>query len=222
MNLTVACADVGSVKEGNFGWALRDLPGPLQETPEEASIREFTDAVVRRLKDGRSVALGFECPLFIPVRSKPERLTSARKGEGNRPWSAAGGSGSLVTGLAETAWMLSEIRTSLPNKPLVTFEWDEFEKTEGALLLWEAFITRGDKVGSHHGDAGAAVESFSRGVLGAEASGSTASSSKAFSPVNLDCIDERSVMSLIGMSLLHAGWTVDTDVLSSSCLVIPA
>ena len=42
MNLTVACADVGSVKEGNFGWALRDLPGPLQETPEEASIREFT------------------------------------------------------------------------------------------------------------------------------------------------------------------------------------
>jgi hypothetical protein len=222
MNLTVACADVGSVKDGNFGWALRDLPGPLQETPEEASIRELTDAVAGRLREGRSVALGFECPLFIPARSEPEGLTSARDGEGNRPWSAGAGSVSLVTGLAETVWVLSKLRTSLLDEPLVTFEWSEFETAEGALLLWEAFITRDDKAGSHHGDAGAAVESFCQGVPGAEVSGSKASGSRGSSPVDLNCIDEPSVMSLVGMSLLRAGWNVDTDVLSSPCLVIPA
>jgi hypothetical protein len=212
MNITVACADVGSVKSGNFGWALRDLPGPLQETPEEASIQEFANAVVKKLKAGRSVALGFECPLFIPVRSEPENLTSARDGESNRPWSAGAGSGSLVTGLAETVWILSEIRMSLPDEPLVAFEWSEFENAKGALLLWEAFITRDDKAGSHHGDAGAAVESFCRGVSGSGAS----------NPAGLNIIEEPNVLSLIGTSLLRAGWDVDMDILSSSCLVVAA
>jgi len=39
MNLTVVCADVGSIANGQFGWAIRDLPSHLQEVPESASIK---------------------------------------------------------------------------------------------------------------------------------------------------------------------------------------
>lgn len=101
MNLSVGCADIGSVLKGNFGWAIRDYPAPLQEVPSEASIIDFADALAQRLQRGRRVALGFECPLFVPLRSDPAELTRARSGEGNRAWSAGAGAGALVTGLTD-------------------------------------------------------------------------------------------------------------------------
>jgi len=113
MDITVACADVGSVSSGKFGWTIQDGSDPPDEPSERSSITEFADAVIERLEIGRSVALGFECPLFIPVREETDQLTSAREGEGNRPWSAGAGSGSLVTGLAETVWVFSRIREHL-------------------------------------------------------------------------------------------------------------
>jgi len=204
MNITVACADIGSVSSGKFGWALQDGLDSLEELPERNSLEDFADAVIERLKEGRSVALGFECPLFIPVRKKPEKLTSAREGEGNRPWSAGAGSGSLVTGLAETLWVFSRIREYMSSEPPVTTEWDEFQYMDGGLLLWEAFISADDKVGSHHGDAGAAVESFCKDL-----------------PPE-DMIDEENVFSLVGASLLRAGWDVDRDILSVPTLVVGA
>ena len=85
MNLTVACADVGSEANGNFGWAVRDLPGGAVEVPESGSMRAFADAIVERLRSKRSVAIGFECPLFVPLRAEPAELMRARAGEKNRP-----------------------------------------------------------------------------------------------------------------------------------------
>lgn len=204
MDIAVACADVGSVSSGKFGWALWDGSDSPEDPPERDSIAEFADAIVEQLEEGRSVALGFECPLFIPIRENPEHLTSARDGEGSRPWSAGAGSGSLVTGLAETVWVFSRIREHLSNEPPVTVDWNEFEDADGGLLLWEAFISGEDKVGSHHGDASAAVESFSRSLP----------------PENI--IEEENVFSLVGASLLRAGWDVDRDILSVPTLVVGA
>jgi hypothetical protein len=207
MNISVACADVGSVDKGNFGWALRDMPDDLEETPENASITEFADALIDRLEEGRSVALGFECPLFIPVRDDPKDLTKARDNEGSRAWSAGPGTGSLVTGLAETVWVFSEVRDYLDKEPAVTFDWEEFQDIDGGLLLWEAFISGDDKVGSHHGDAGAAVEAFCGGLP---------------DPKKLNMIEESNVFSLVGASLMRAGWDVDRNALEASTLVVGA
>jgi len=204
MDITVACADVGSVSSGKFGWTIQDGSDPPDEPSERSSITEFADAVVERLEEGRSVALGFECPLFIPVREEPDQLTDAREGEGNRPWSAGAGSGSLVTGLAETVWVFSRIREHLSSEPTVTVDWEEFQETEGSLLVWEAFVSGDDKVGSHHGDAGAAVKSFCKNLP----------------PENM--IDEEQVFSLVGASLLRAGWGVDQEILSTPTLVVGA
>jgi hypothetical protein len=207
MDLTVCCADIGSVKNGNFGWALRDYPEPLREVPERASISEFAEAIEERLRAGRSVALGFECPLFVPFREQPDELTSARRGEGNRAWSAGAGASSLVTGLVETAWLLAHIRESLTPVPKLTMSWDEFTEVPVALFLWEAFVSRDAKAGSHHGDAGVAVESFCNALP---------------DPSQDNMIDEKSVFSLIGAAALRGGWDVPEEVLSAPCIVVAA
>ena len=207
MDLTVCCADVGSVAAGNFGWALRDYPGPLHEVPAQASIAELADAVEARLRAGRPVALGFECPLFVPLREDPVDLTRARRGEGNRAWSAGAGSGSLATGLVEVAWLLARLRRALEPPPSLTVSWDAFASGPGGLFVWEAFVTRGAKVGSHHGDAGAAVEAFCRALP---------------DPTGANAISEPRVLSLVGAAALRAGWDVPPAALSAPCLVVSA
>ena len=207
MNISVGCADIGSVRKGNFGWALRDFPAPIQEVPGEASIGAFADALAQRLQHGHSVALGFECPLFVPIRSDPDELTRARIGEGNRPWSAGAGAGALVTGLVETVWLLSRLRERAGSVTTASLAWDEFLQTEGGLFLWEAFVSREAKTGSHHGDAAVAVEAFCRALP---------------DPRRVNVIDEPRVFSLIGAALLRAGWGVPEATLSVPCIVVAA
>jgi len=108
----------------------------------------------------------------------------------------------LVTGLAETVWVFSQLRERLSSEPPVTVDWEEVQDMDGGLLLWKAFISGDDKVGSHHGDAGVAVESFCKNLP----------------PDNI--IDEKKVFSLVGASLLRAGWDVDRDILSAPTLVV--
>lgn len=193
--------------KGHFGWAIRDLPGELQEVPELASIRAFADAVIARLEQGRSVALGFECPLFVPLREDPLLLTRGRDGDGNRPWSAGAGCGSLATGLVETAWSLDRIRKGLSEEPRVFLDWAEFSAHPGSLFLWEAFVTRAAKSETHHGDAALAVEAFCRALP---------------DPNTANSVKEPRVFSLIGAALLRTGWSVPPSVLSSPCLVVTA
>jgi hypothetical protein len=57
-------------------------------------------------------ALGFEAPMFIPIRADQKRLTAARKGESrmgmpSRPFSASAGATALVTGLVVVSDFLS-------------------------------------------------------------------------------------------------------------------
>lgn len=206
MNLTVACADVGSEANGNFGWAVLDLPGRAEEVPESGSMRAFADGIVERLRSNRSVALGFECPLFVPLRAEPAELMRARAGEKNRPWSAGAGCGSLTTGLVQVAWVLDRIRRAIPTEPSVTFEWSEFEKHPPGLFLWEAFVSGSSKSDSHHGDAGLAVSSFVDALP---------------NPADANIVTEPNVYSVVGAALLRTGWSVPLSVLSESCLVLP-
>ena len=84
-SLIVYCADVGSIAKKNFAWArIDDEERSLPETSED--IRRLGDVVGQDLDSGFKVALGFECPLFVPLPTEPELLTKARTEDGNRPW----------------------------------------------------------------------------------------------------------------------------------------
>ena len=158
-SLVIHCADIGSVAQGNFGWARLDCA----ETPTctiGQDIREFADAIAVDLNSNRPVALGFECPLFIPVPDDPRQLTSARDGEGNRAWSAGAGAGSLATGLSETVWILTQIQRQLISDAPIHFRWTPFQQSGAGLFVWEAFVSSDAKSDTHHGDAEFAVNQF--------------------------------------------------------------
>ena len=104
-NIVVWAADIGSIKNDKFGW-YRAESGQDNTDCGGRDILKFAEGIVDDLKKGKKVAIGFECPLFIPITDKSENLTKARKGEKNRSWSAVAGCGALTTGLAECVWII--------------------------------------------------------------------------------------------------------------------
>jgi hypothetical protein len=204
--LRVFCADIGSVKAGNFGWAASNADG--QELESGSDIRDFAARIVAHLDSERPACVGFECPLFVPLREDPRRLTEARTGDGSRAWSASAGTGALATGLVEVCWILNEVRRGLTRKVRSHLEWDSFVAA-GGLFLWEAFVSGGAKPrvegNPHAADAMVAVEAFVDALP---------------DPMSMNAIQETDVISLVGMSLLRTGWTHDVKSLETPCLVI--
>lgn len=195
--ILIACADVGSVKKGRFGWA--DNEGGAGTLPSE-----LTAKVAAALVQGRSVALGFECPMFVPVQTEEVELGKQRTGEDGRPWSAGAGCAALVTGMVQAAWILRAIHDRCPSTRAYT-NWEEFRRSAHGLLLWEAFVSGTSKGSGHVNDAKLAVEAFERRL-----------------PTPETDVDAINPMSLAGLALLWSGLLVSTDVLRQPCLVIKA
>ena len=213
--MMICCADIGSVARERFGWAAHTPVSPAAtDGRDQTDIGEFARFVADRLDVGDKVSLGFECPLWIPIADDPFSLGRARPGEGNRPWSAAAGSASLTTGLAQVAWILARIRRPSRNtEPFL--DWNSFQRSQSGLFLWEAFVTgkgKSDsgKSNSHVADAMAAVNAFRCAMDDAEPESSVEQRSKS------------RPRSLIGAALLWAGWSTDIQLLHEPCLVIKA
>ena len=205
--LAICCVDIGAVHSGTFGWA-RVASG----TPDLVSgdMDALVEEVHRILVRGTKLALGFECPLWIPLRHDPMCLTKARVGEGSRAWSSSVGATVLATGLAETVWVLSEvsqrIRSSSHPVPAVYLDWGAFAEAGDGLFLWEAMVTGKDKTGTHKGDALAACEGFRAALPDPVAKTAVKSSGDT--------------MSLVGAAALRAGWSRDLRLLETPCLVV--
>ena len=203
-SLVIYCADIGSVAKGNFGWArLECVESPTCIVGQD--IRDFADNIADDLNSSHPVALGFECPLFIPIADDPKYLTSAREGEGNRAWSASAGAGSLVPGLSETVWILTRIQRKILADIPIHIRWSPFQRSNVGLFLWEAFVTGDFKADTHIGDAELAVNQFYKYLR---------------DPESHNAIKSSSVRSLIGAALLQSGLTNDLSLLNKPCLVI--
>jgi hypothetical protein len=206
MKLVIYCADIGSIPNRRFGWARSAAnEGGIERHRSGTEIIELLDGVAEDLAAGRGVALGFECPLFVPVPEQPLRLGMARAGERNRPWSAGAGAGAMATGIVEVAWILAELRRRCP-KATPYLDWTEFATGRG-LFVWEAFVTAGAKAATHVDDATVAVAAF-RNCLP--------------DPTAMNAVTAERPLSLIGTALLWSGWSTDAAVLHAPCLVIKA
>jgi hypothetical protein len=206
MTLVIYCADIGSVPNNRFGWARgEDTAEGIEPHRGGAEIVELVDEIADDLNQGHRVALGFECPLFIPVPSHPLQLGRARPGEGNRSWSAGAGSGALATGLAEAAWILSELRSRCPTA-VVHLDWAEFGDA-GGLFLWEAFVSSKAKGTTHVGDAAIAVEAFREALP---------------DPRAANALGGERPLSLLGAALVWSGWASNVELLHEACVVIKA
>jgi len=171
-------------------------------------IIDLAKALAGDLDDGRPVALGFECPLFLPVPSEAEQLGRARPGEGSRPWSAGAGPAALAIGVVEAAWLLRVLATDCRSTPEVFLDWAAFANGGTGLFLWEAFVSADAKRETHLDDAAAAVERFIT-VLP--------------DPSTANAVPEdRPVLSLIAGAAIWAHLDSDLDQLRRRCLVIRA
>jgi hypothetical protein len=201
-DIIVWVADIGSVRQDHFGWC-RAISQTQSVNGKDISV--FVQSIVNDLSNGSKIALGFECPLFVPVASDPQGLTSARQGETNRAWSAGAGSGSLATGLTICAWIFEKIHCLAQVSVQPTVEWASFVSTEANLFIWEAFVSGTAKAVSHHGDAEIAARTFW---------------AKYPNIVKANAITTQNPYSLVGAALLRAGLTRDLSILSKPCIVI--
>ncbi len=205
INLIVWAADVGSVRRHRFGWCRASWQQESIDTTTGTDILAFARGVADDLSDDKKVAIGFECPLFVPVADDPLFLTSARQGEGNRAWSAGAGAAALATGLAECVWIFEKIRllAGVPIQP--TFSWEKLLSQEANLFIWEAFVSGSSKASSHWGDAEIAARTF-----------------WAEYPdiAKANAVTAQNPYSLVGAALLRSGLTTDLSVLSEQCIVI--
>jgi hypothetical protein len=197
--LAIFAVDVGS--KSNFGWACEFEN--KSETGE--TIEQLATKIVEMANHGVYLALGFECPLFIPCPKDGKDLGKQRKGEKGKPWSAGAGSTVALIGLQQLCWLLRKVFTSLGGSPLGTLDWTEFQKGGQQLFLWEAFVSGGSKTGSHVGDPLAAARAF-RSALP--------------NPAISSFVTCEEPISLAGLALYGTGWSKDPAILHQPTLVL--
>jgi len=196
----VGVIDVGSPKSGNLGWAIRKTGNRAYGEDLDQFIAEFA-----QLCDGCPAAIGFEAPLFVPIRDEVLELTNARNGEGSRPWSASAGATVLAVGLPIMTYTLNKLRSKI-NTYEATLDWKDWNKSDRSLLVWEAFVSGSSKSNDHWKDADNAVIDFLDNLNDL---------------VSANAIVETNVLSLVGAALIHSGWmSPSAETLKYPALVI--
>jgi hypothetical protein len=209
----IACVDVGAPQRGNVGWAVL-YSGELVHGTD---LHELARVLSVHVAVGRTLALGFECPLYVPRRADPMAMTRARMQETGVNWCGGPGGSVLATGLVQVNWVLRQLRHA--SHALVgTTRWAEFCSGGANLFLWEAFITsRGgfsvprnlvtvDVRSTHARDAICGVIAFDK-------------LTKQHATLPSDLGTENAI-SLVAMNLLESGVSNDQSLLSEPCIVL--
>ena len=203
--MLIAAVDVGSIRRQRFAWSALDL-----ETTSSAvggtHPTELVESLVSRLADGHQVALGFECPLVLPVPDAAEHLGAARVGEPTRAWSASAGASAMATGLVQLAWVLKHIGTVQATTQPARWSPDT------PLLLWEAFVsgdlkTRTAGPTGHRDDADSAVRGFVARLDDLDRLGDVH-------------LGHRAPLNLAAAVALQAGLSISTDEIAMQLLIV--
>lgn len=169
---------------------------------------ELATAIAADLRGGRSVALGFEAPLTIPVPEDHRRLSYGRSNEGNRSFAAPTGLAVTTLCLHQSAWLLAELRRQLgPAASAVTYSQDAsaWPPAQQTLFCWEAFVSGDAHSADHIADARTASHAF----LEHEDDLAAASAVHA----------ERT-SSVVGAAALWNGWLSNPEALRADVIVI--
>lgn len=207
----IYAVDVGSTLNGRngvaFAWAKVSLIGDHPITSIDPV--ELAYSVASDLSSGRSVALGLEAPLFIPVPADVNRLSRGRENEGDRSWAAPAGGYVATLALHQAAWLLGRIRAECDKRKCREFElsvaparWLSDKGAQPVLFCWEAFVS-GPAHTDHRGDAATAAMYF-----------------QAHQAKLITAVTAENPLSLLGCAVLWSGWSTDLTLLHRSLLVL--
>jgi hypothetical protein len=203
----IYAVDVGStlLRRGATAFAWCRVGDDGANPAASSCPRRLIQSIQAELEQGRSVALGFEAPLFIPVPGAEQQLSRSRQGEGNRSWSAPIGGYVAALGLQQVAWVLRELHANASRCRISVdpADWHGRHRSKGPLLFcWEAFVT-GAAHTSHRGDAATAAMRFQDQQANLE------------SDVTAD-----SPLSLFGAAVLWSRWDTNPEWLHRPLVVM--
>jgi hypothetical protein len=207
----IYAVDVGSTLNGRNGVAFAWAKVPLSGGQPNTSIDpvELANSVASDLSSGRSVALGLEAPLFIPVPADVNRLSRGRENEGDRSWAAPAGGYVAALALHQGAWLLARIRAECNKCKCSEFElsvdparWLSDKGAQLVLFCWEAFVS-GEAHKDHRRDAATAAMYF-----------------HAHQAELITAVTAENPLSLFGCAVLWSGWSTDLTLLHRSLLVL--
>lgn len=210
----IYAVDVGAPR-GGLAWArLAPHAGRIPAGSTDYDL--FLEQLVRDLRAGLSVALGFEAPLFLPVASTIGELTRRRHQEPG-PWSFGPGAYVTTVVIPLMALTLKHLRSTVSPSPDVSLDparWLAPNARGASLLLWEAYVW-----GTGHArepnasglpadvqDAATAVRAFAAWEAG--------------EPRQLSSITANDPISTVGAALLWSGLESNLELLHQQALVL--
>jgi hypothetical protein len=205
MRVIYAC-DIGSIRSGNFGWA-RCVPEENATPVGSTEISGLIDCLKEDMANRMSIALGFECPLFIPVPVSESDLCRGRKGEGSRSMFAPAGATVATYGVHQAAWILRRIHPGAVNDFEFTTDLLKWPPSDDHPLLfcWEAFVSGAAHREDHVKDAATAAMFFLDNEM-------------RLGEVN--AVTAEHPFSLIHAVALWSGWSANIAGIHGSTLVI--
>ena len=203
--------DVGSTqqKPSRFAWTRID-PDEERIPAGNCSITSLCRSLVDDLKEGRSVALGFEAPLFIPVPTCADELSEGRGNDGNRSCFAPAGGYVATLGLHQAAYILKYVAAQLGGSVRFTVDphaWPP--RGDPVLFCWEAFVSGNAKRKDdqpHLRDAATATMEFLKHE-----------NSLGCLP---DSVTAERPLSLIGAAAVWSGLAKDRDLIREPTVVV--
>jgi len=208
MSHVIYACDIGSTMKGNFGWARWD-GSPSIKTSDD--IKDLATDLIEDLKHSKSIALGIEAPLFIPVPECDTKLSKSREGEGDRAFSAPAGLAVATLAVHQMAWVFSEIKRNFNSPLYFTSRMEDWppRSQRQTLYCWEAFVSGKAHSKNHEEDARTALIEF----LDLE---------KELKPEQSAVTIETpsKSLSLIGAAALWSGLSEDLSILHHSAFVV--
>jgi hypothetical protein len=149
----VIAVETGSPLGGSTRWAGRRHDDDRPDASSGASSAELFDTVFHALHDGEQVALGFDCPLTLPV--SPDQGAAAAQADADALVKQAEPAATRP-GITELGHLLGELGTWRPWTTVSTSlsRW----KANTSILVWQAVPAPGTAEVA----AGAAADSFFR------------------------------------------------------------
>lgn len=168
----------------------------------------MVDYLAKDATEGRSVAIGFEAPAFLPVPDDPLLLSRARDQERDRAWSYGAGAYVTTLGIHQAAWILRAGFEKAGRTHRFTSNWNHWPGDGEALFyVWEAFVS-----GPAHSPTNDPIQDAA-----------TAANWFLTNEANLEAINAVTAkprISLIGAVALWAGWSKDVAILHEPVLVV--